>query len=91
MSIIELPASLRPTPFACVICQVGLSLDKATVGLPKADRTAGLACISHFWEVELLIVGWADFIAGERRAYERLHSSPADLMYSEGENVRFDS
>lgn len=91
MSIVELPASLRPSPFACVICQVGLSLDKATVGLPKADETIGLSCISHFWEPELLIVGWADFIARERRLYERLHDSLSDLMYSEGEHVRFDS
>lgn len=70
----------------CALCRVVLTVDKAAIGLLKANKTPAFACISHFWEVELLIVGWADFLARERREYKRLHDNPMDLMYANGGN-----
>jgi hypothetical protein len=72
MSIVHFPKELQLNePLACAICRVKLLLDKATAGLFDAESRQRLACVSHFSEVELLIVGWADFMATERAKYER--------------------
>ena len=71
MSIVYLPKELqRAFPLTCAICRVRLLLDKATAGLFDADNHQAFACVSHFSEVELLIVGWADFVASERAKRE---------------------
>jgi hypothetical protein len=57
-------------PLACSICRVQLLVSKATAGLFDAANQQAFACVSHFSEVELLIVGWADFMATERERYQ---------------------
>ena len=52
-------------PLTCAICRVNLSLAKATAGLYTHDNHQAFACISHLFEVEKLILGWADFISAE--------------------------
>ncbi len=72
MSIVSIPPELHfNQPLACAICRVNLLLGKATAGLFDADNNQRFACVSHFSEVELLITGWADFMAAERYKYER--------------------
>jgi hypothetical protein len=72
MSIVHIPKDLQLNePLACSICRVRLYFSKATAGLFDADNRQAFACISHFSEVELLIVGWADFMAAELYKYER--------------------
>jgi hypothetical protein len=67
MAILKIPTKLSTiTPLFCSICRVKLHLDKATAGMLAADNRQAWACVSHFSEVELLIVGWADFMAHER-------------------------
>lgn len=69
MSIVNLPS--KEQELACAICRVKLILAKATAGLFDANDQQAFACVSHFSEVELLIVGWADFRAAERYKHER--------------------
>lgn len=70
MAIIQLPSDLTlQRDMICAICRVRLLLSKATAGLFDADHRQAFACVSHFSEVELLIVGWADFRAKERKKY----------------------
>lgn len=72
MAIVNLqPKSQYAQQLICSICRVKLLLPKATAGLFDADNNQAFACISHFSEVELLIVGWADFIINERRKAKR--------------------
>lgn len=72
MSIVYVPKELQLTePLICAICHVKLLFSKATAGLFNADNQQAFACISHFSEVELLLIGWADFMASERTKYER--------------------
>lgn len=71
MAITELVGELQENHLTCAICRVKLWLDKATVGLFDADNHQAFACVSHFSEVELLIVGWADFMAAQRSKYHR--------------------
>lgn len=72
MSIVYVPKELQLTePLTCSICRVSLGLSKATAGLFDVDDKQAFACISHFSEVELLIVGWADFIAAQRSEYRQ--------------------
>jgi hypothetical protein len=72
MAIVQIPKEI-PVKYhlACSICYVSLLLDKATAGLFDANNRQAFACVSHFSEVELLIVGWADFMADEREKYQR--------------------
>jgi hypothetical protein len=72
MSIVQCPEELQISePLNCAICRVKLLLTKATAGLHDADNHQAFACVSHFSEVELLIVGWADFIIRERHKAKR--------------------
>lgn len=89
MALIKTP-DLAACSLSCALCGVGLSLDKATAGMLKADKTQAYACISHFWEVELLVVRWADFLAHQRREYVLSHDNPIDTVFGGG-NVWFDS
>lgn len=82
MAIIELPTELQiGWPLVCAICRVQLSLDKATAGLVNADDYQAFACVSHFSETELLILGWADFITYERKRYLQRGQKQNDLLY----------
>lgn len=54
----------------CVICRVRLYPDRATAGLHDADGLQAFACVSHFSEIELLIIGWVDFTTNERQRYK---------------------
>jgi hypothetical protein len=89
MGIVYLPPELEVSSRACSICRVKLTLDKATAGLFDADNHQALACVSHFSEVELLIVGWANFIAFERMRYLQHKQQPGNLIYEGGSNVWF--
>lgn len=55
----------RPDKLTCAICRVNLPLSRATAGLYDCDNHQAFSCISHLFEVEKLIVGWADFITTE--------------------------
>lgn len=71
MCIVQLPQNLNADNLkACAICRVKLRLSTATAGLFDTDNRQVFACVSHFSEVELLIVGWADFMAAERYKHE---------------------
>lgn len=86
MAVVEIPTELGvKLPLVCTICNVELLISKATVGLLKADKTQAFACISHFWEVELLITGWADFLTQERREHKRLQDGSMDSFYGGGD------
>jgi hypothetical protein len=87
VSIVYLPADVETSGRACSICRVQLTLDKATAGLIDADNRQALACVSHFSEVELLIGGWANFIASERIRYLQ-RRQPSNLIYGGGDNAR---
>jgi hypothetical protein len=68
MAITSLPPDVAlADPLLCAICGVRLPLDKATAGLYNAAGQQCFACVSHYWEVERLIVGWADFVATQRQ------------------------
>jgi hypothetical protein len=72
MAITQIPKEISVKDrLACSICRVSLLLNKATAGLFDANNRQAFACVSHFSEVELLIIGWADFMADERRKYQR--------------------
>ncbi len=72
MAITQIPKEISLKDHrACSICRVSLLLNKATAGLFDANNHQAFACVSHFSEVEMLIVGWADFMADERRKYQR--------------------
>jgi hypothetical protein len=83
MAITKLPSGFKlDNPLTCAICHVDLTLDKATAGFYDADNHQALACVSHFSEVEKLILGWADFLAQERRKYFQHGQEPVNLIYS---------
>lgn len=92
MAIIDLPPKLHNVQqLVCAICHVKLLLSKATAGLFDASNHQAFACISHFLEVELLIVGWADFTARERRRYEQQKQKASTLIYERWDNAWLDS
>jgi hypothetical protein len=71
MAIVYIPPELgSKRPMACAICGVALALQNATAGLMDANNQQAFACVSHFAEVERLIVGWADFAAHQRQAFQ---------------------
>jgi hypothetical protein len=80
MAIVSTTLEL-PTPLTCVICRVDLSLDKATAGLYDSSNHQAFACVSHFSEVEKLILGWADFITAELQKSLERGQQPASLIY----------
>lgn len=81
MSIINIPLELHTSnQITCSICKVRLSLDKATAGLFDANDHQAFSCVSHLSEVELLIAGWAAFMACERQRYSQQRSE-ADKLY----------
>jgi hypothetical protein len=82
MAIIAIPTGMRlSNTSACSICGVKLTLNKATVGLVDADNVQAIACVSHLSEVELLINGWAAFMAGERLRYTRRETQTSTFIY----------
>lgn len=93
MAITKVPPDFElAEPLICAICSVKLTLDKATAGMLDSDRRQTFACVSHFSEVEKLIMGWADFTAKER--YKSLHNGyePQDLLdKASGHHARLDS
>lgn len=90
MAIIELPTELQiGWPLVCAICRVPLSLDKATAGFVDADNRQAFACVSHFSEIALLLLGWANFIACERRRYLQHDQKQSDLLYGGRGSARF--
>ena len=88
MAITRLPSDfMLANPLTCAICSVSLALDKATAGLYDGHGHQVFACVSHFSEVEKLILGWADFTADERRKYLHQGQEPDDLIYGGGRNA----
>jgi hypothetical protein len=84
MAIVCMPSDLRFEELICAVCNVALAPDKATAGLFDAHNRQAFACISHFSEVERLILGWADFLAVERRRCFEQGEEPAFLIYGGG-------
>jgi len=80
-----------PDPLTCAICRVKLPLDKATAGLYDCHNRQAFACVSHFMEVEKLIIGWADFISAEMQKCLEGSREPANLIYKEVGNARFNT
>lgn len=93
MAITKLPPDPKSAePLICAICGVKLDLDKATAGMLGSNCQQTFACVSHFSEVEKLILGWADFVAKEK--YKSLHygQGPDDLLIEAGGHyARLDS
>lgn len=86
MSIVYIPPNLQDSEsLVCSICRVKLSLTMAATGLIDAGRHQTFTCISHLFEVEKLIVGWADFIAQERI---KLLRQERDSNFLYGESTR---
>lgn len=83
MSILQFPSELQFVDLTCALCRVKLSLARATCGLLDAHNQQTFICISHLFEVEKLIMGWADFIAQERTKYLR-QEQDISLLYREG-------
>lgn len=82
MAITKLPPGFKlDNPHTCAICFVDLTLDKATAGFYDANNHQAFACVSHFSEVEKLILGWADFLAGKRHKYFHRGQEPVNLIY----------
>lgn len=82
MAITQLPSDLMlETALTCALCHVELSFSRATVGLPNASNHQTFACISHLFEVEKLINGWADFMAQERMERLLQGQEPVELLY----------
>jgi hypothetical protein len=69
MAITKLPKIIVLQTLACAICHVKLTLDRATAGPFTADNHQAFACVSHFREPELLIVGWANFAVLEQNRH----------------------
>ena len=81
-----------PAHLTCAICRVDLPLAKATAGLYDCHNRQAYACVSHFMEVEKLILGWADFISTEIEKCLQHGNEPANLIYGEElGNARFDA
>ena len=78
-------------PLTCAICRVNLPLAKSTAGLYDCNNKQAFACVSHFMEVEKLIIGWADFITAEIKKCLERSREPASLIYKEVGNARFDA
>jgi hypothetical protein len=87
MAIVELPQQLNILqPLECSICRVKLLLPKATAGLFDANNHQAFACVSHFSEPELLIVGWAEFRYAQRAKRNR-QKLEAEALYGRVENA----
>jgi hypothetical protein len=93
MAVIKLYSGYKlPETLVCVICDVKLTLDKATAGPLDGERQQMFACVSHFSEVEKLINGWADFfIAEQRRRMERELRGRGLIPMEVGENAWTDT
>lgn len=89
MAIVK-SADTIPSSMTCAVCGVNLTPDKATAGLFDGHNHQAFACISHFLEVEKLIVGWADFIAAERRKCLERGKEPSVIIYG-GSNAWLNS
>lgn len=88
MAIVELPLELRTEKSTCAICQVKLLWPKATAGMFDANNRQAFACVSHFMEVDLLLRGWADFIARERRKYNQQKQAASIEVYEGWQDAR---
>jgi hypothetical protein len=92
MAVVHMPSERPFEETTCAVCHVALVPEKATAGLFDANNRQVFACISHFSEVEKLILGWADFLASERRRCFEQGEEPAFLIYGGGtQNAWFDS
>jgi len=68
MGIVSLPPEMDPgKPIDCAICAVRIALTGATAGQHNGRGCQLFACVSHFMEVNLLILGWADVVIQERK------------------------
>ena len=84
MALVSLPPLPFPQPGICAICRVPLSPDKATAGMFNGRGQQTYACVSHFMELEKLILGWADFTANERQTYLSQGQEPHHVTYGTG-------
>lgn len=84
MALVRMPEDLQFVDTKCAICGVKLTPNSATAGMFDAHNQQAFACISHFSEVEKLILGWADFVAAERRRCLEQGEEPAYLIYGGG-------
>jgi len=87
MAIVSAPPAPAPQPKVCAICGEPLTPAKATAGLLDGSGKQVFACVSHFTELEKLILGWADFTAKERQKYLQQGREPTDLIYGGGRHA----
>lgn len=93
MGIVDLPPELDTgDPLDCAICSVRLALTSATAGQHNSRGCQLFACVSHFMEPELLILGWAEVVIQERDRELKVGREPRYLGHKRGElDVRLDS
>jgi hypothetical protein len=93
MGIVSLPPEMDSgKPTDCAICSVRIALTGATAGQHSGRGCQMFACVSHFMEVELLILGWADFVIQERERELEAGREPRYLGYKgDGPDVWLDS
>lgn len=85
MGITSLSPEMDPDkPIDCAICSVRLALTGATAGQHNSRGCQLFACVSHFMEVELLILGWADVVISERDESRKAARQPRTLRSKQG-------
>jgi len=93
MGIVSLPPEMNPgEPIDCAICAVRIALTGATAGQHNGRGCQMFACVSHFMEVELLVLGWADFVIQDRERELKAGREPRYQRYKgDGPDVRLNS
>ncbi|MEU8944229.1 hypothetical protein [Streptomyces sp. NPDC048489] len=78
MAIILRPdGTARAKRARCVICSRQRSFAALSAGFLDAKGKQRFACNDHFTNFSLLILGWADFIAGQRDLLRNTYETKA--------------
>lgn len=89
MGIVSLPPELDTgEPLDCAICAVRLALTGATAGQHNGRGCQLFACVSHFMEPELLILGWADVVIREREEELAIKRAQVERRQQGGQHAR---
>lgn len=67
MAIINIPTDVGiANCVECIVCGEYIALEQATAGLRNLNAGQAFACNRHFKSGGQYIMGWADFVAGQR-------------------------
>lgn len=92
VGVVSLPSELDTgEPLDCAICAVRLALTGATAGQHNGGGRQLFACVSHFMEPELLILGWADVVIREREEELAAKKVQIERRQQGGQHARSDS